>query len=130
MLKIADFEEFKNLLLDLRVRIRGDVEHLTSEALDRDQNSGESRSPQHLAELGTDTYEQDFALRRVENEQEVLAEIEAALQRIEAGTYGLCEACLEAGKTPAKAMIPKARLRVIPYARNCVECERKRELSH
>jgi DnaK suppressor protein len=130
MLKVADFEEFKSLLLDVRARIRGDVEHLTSEALDRDQNGGESRSPQHLAELGTDTYEQDFALRRVENEQEVLAEIEAALQRIEAGTYGLCEACLEAGKTPAKAVIPKARLRVIPYARNCVECERKRELSH
>ncbi|HTN02765.1 TraR/DksA family transcriptional regulator [Planctellipticum variicoloris] len=130
MLKVADFEEFKSLLLDVRARIRGDVEHLTSEALDRDAGGGESRSPQHLAELGTDTYEQDFALRRVENEQEVLVEIEAALQRIEDGTYGLCEACLEAGKTPAKAVIPKARLRVIPYARNCVECERKRELSH
>lgn len=128
MLKTADFEEFKDLLLDLRARIRGDVEHLTSEALDRDQE-GESRSPQHLAELGTDTYEQDFALRRVENEQEVLLEIEAALQRIDAGTYGLCEGCLETGKTPAKSVIPKARLRVIPYARNCVECERKRELS-
>lgn len=128
MLKQQEFQEFRSLLVELRSRIRGDVEHLTSEALDRDHNGGESKSPTHLAELGTDTYEQDFALRRVENEEEVLVEIEAALQRIEQGIYGLCGGCQEQGKTAAKSVIPKARLRVIPYARNCVECERQREL--
>jgi len=39
----------------------------------------------------------------------------------------MCMACQEQGKTPSKSLIPKARLRVIPYARNCVDCERKRE---
>lgn len=127
MQKPAELAEFKSLLLVLRARIRGDVAHLTHEALDRGEGGSESKSPTHLAELGTETYDQDFALRRVENEQEVLEEIDAALERVEAGTYGLCQGCLEAGKTGAKAAIPKARLRVIPYARNCVECERKRE---
>jgi DnaK suppressor protein len=129
MLKQTDLDEFKQLLSTLRARVRGDVEQMTNEALDRTADSGESKSPTHLAELGTENYEQDFALRRVENEQELLDEIAAALQRIDDGTYGLCQSCLEAGRSPAKAVVPKARLKVIPYARNCVECERKRERS-
>lgn len=125
MLKAQDFEEFKRLLLTLRARVRGDVLQMTHEALDMD--SHDSKSPTHLAELGTENYEQDFALRRVENEQELLDEIDAALDRIDQGSFGQCEACLEAGVSVSKSMIPKARLRVIPYARNCVTCERKRE---
>jgi DnaK suppressor protein len=127
MLKNIELQEFQRLLKALRSRVRGDVEQMTHEALDRNGDGSESKSPTHLAELGTETYEQDFALRRVENEQELLEEIDEALHRIDRGTYGLCAACLEAGHTPAKSVIPKARLKVIPYARNCVECERKRE---
>ena len=127
MLKKADLEEFKRLLLALRARVRGDVRQMTNEALDRNEGSSESKSPTHLAELGTETYELDFALRRVENEQELLEEIDAALERIENESFGICEGCLSSGRSPAKAVIPKARLRVIPYTKNCVECERKRE---
>lgn len=127
MLKKPELDEFKQLLLVLRARIRGDVALLTTEALDRSEYGSESKSPTHLAELGTDTYEQDFTLRRVENEQEVLDEIDHALDRVQLGTFGQCQGCLEAGKPPAKSAIPKARLRAIPYARNCVECERVRE---
>lgn len=130
MLKKTELDEFKHLLLTLRARIRGDVQHMQDEALDRPDNGGESKSPTHLAELGTETYEQDFALRQVENEQEVLNEIEEALHRVEDGSFGVCIGCQELGRTPAKSVIPKARLRVIPYARNCVECERKREESN
>lgn len=127
MLKKAELNEFKVLLQNLRSRIRGDVEHLTADALDRNENGSESKSPTHLAELGTETYEQEFTLRRVENEQEVLEEIEEAFERIKDETFGVCLSCTEAGRAPAKSMIPKTRLREIPYARNCVECERKRE---
>jgi DnaK suppressor protein len=127
MLKTTDLDEFRQLLVSLRARVRGDVEQMTTEALDRNGDGGESKSPTHLAELGTENYEQDFALRRVENEQELLDEIGEALGRIDKGSFGQCEACLAAGASPAKAAIPKARLKVIPYARNCVACERKRE---
>lgn len=129
MLKKEELAEFKRLLLSLRARIRGDVQQMTDEALHGHEDGSESKSPTHLAELGTETYEQDFALRRVENEQEVLDEIEEALIRVEDGSFGICMACQEAGKSPAKSVIPKARLKVIPYTRNCVECERKREMS-
>ena len=128
-MKKSDFPEFKALLKGLRARLQGDVAQLTDEALgsNRQNGGGESKSPTHMAELGSDTFEQDFALSLVENEQETLVEIKAALKRIEEGTFGACEGCVEEGKSPARAIVPKARLRAIPYARNCVECERKRE---
>jgi len=122
-----DSQRFKDLLIVLKARIRGDVEQLTDEALTGHDGAAGQNSPTHIAELGTDAYEQDFALRFVENDQEVLEEIEAALVRIEEGTYGICESCRQAGRAPSKSQIPKTRLKAIPYARNCIECERKRE---
>lgn len=128
-MKKTETGEFKSLLEEMQVRLRGDVSQLTKEALgtDRHDGGGESKSPTHMAELGSDTFEQDFALSLVANEQETLTEISAALQRIKDGSFGLCEICVKEGRSPAQAAIPKARLRAIPYARNCVECERKKE---
>ena len=127
MYKASDLEEFKANLLHLRARISGDVRDLEDAALDHGDGSGDSRQPTHIAELGTDAYEQEFALRVAQSDRDVLEKIDAALMRIADGSYGVCPACLEAGRTPAKSRIPKARLRAIPYADLCVECERKRE---
>ena len=80
-----------------------------------------------MAELGTETYEQEFSIRMMESDQEVLDEIRAALIRIEEGTFGLCQSCQEEGRPPSKSWIPKVRLKYLPYARNCIECERQRE---
>lgn len=127
LMKSQDFEKYKAILLTIRSRVRGDVDQLTIEALTGHDGSSGQHSPTHLAELGSDNYEQEFALQFVENDQEVLDEISAALERIEAGTFGLCEKCLSAGKPKSKAAIPKTRLNAIPYTRNCVDCERERE---
>ncbi len=59
-----------------------------------------------------------------------MEEIDDALRRVEDGSYGLCLSCQEQGKTPTKSLISQSRLKVIPYAKNCVECERKREELH
>ncbi|MEZ6058247.1 MAG: hypothetical protein R3C01_16230 [Planctomycetaceae bacterium] len=124
MLNSKELEQFKSLLLDIRARVSGDVRHLSAGAL----NEGhESKSPTHMAELGTDSYERDFTLSLMQNDQETLAEIHAALARIEEGTFGLCEACIAEGKSDTKAAIAKTRLKAIPFARNCIDCERKRE---
>jgi DnaK suppressor protein len=122
-----ELKEFRVLLEGLRARLRGDVQQLTDGALTKGDASGDSRSPTHIADVGTDNYEQDFALRFVENEQETLREISEALERIDAGSYGGCEKCLELGKTPSQARIKKPRLRAIPFTRCCIECERLRE---
>ncbi len=119
MMKPKDLEQFRELLVALQVRLRGDVQTLTSGALG---SGNDSKSPTHMAELGTETYEQDFSLRIMESDQEVLKEIYDALKRIDNGTYGLCEGCVEMGRPPSKCWIPKTRLKHIPYARHCVSC--------
>ncbi len=119
MLKTKDLEQFRELLLSLQVRLQGDVQTLSVSALG---SSSDSKSPTHMAELGTETYEQDFSLRIMESDQEVLKEIRDALKRIDNGEFGLCEGCVELGRPPSKCWIPKTRLKHIPYARNCVSC--------
>lgn len=128
-MKKQEVAEFRDLLEEMQYRLRGDVNQLTKEALGTDRQDGgsESKSPTHMAELGSETFEQDFSLSLAANEQETLAEISAALQRIKDGTFGLCEICTKEGKSPAQSAIPKPRLRAIPYCRTCVECARKKE---
>jgi DnaK suppressor protein len=128
-MKKQEYKEFQLLLEDMQSRLRGDVRQLTKSALgmDRQDGGGESKSPTHMAELGSDTFEQDFSLSLAANEQETLTEITAALQRIKDGTFGLCEICLKEGRSSSQASIPKPRLRAIPYCRTCVNCARKSE---
>lgn len=124
MLKSKDMEQFRELLLNLQARLRGDVQTLSRGALG---SSADSKSPTHMAELGTETYEQDFSLRMMESDQEVLKEIRVALKKIDDGKYGVCEGCVEQGRPPSKCWIPKTRLKEIPHARFCVSCAEKLE---
>jgi DnaK suppressor protein len=75
--------------------------------------------PIHMADLGTDNFEQEFTLSLMENEETTLAHIDAALERIEEGAYGNCLEC--------EARIPKTRLNAIPYTPHCVKCASKLE---
>ena len=73
-----------------------------------------ARMPIHMADLGTDAFEREFTIRLMENDEDTLGQIETSLERIEDGTYGICDEC--------GARLPKARLRAIPYAACCVKC--------
>ncbi len=118
----AELEGYRQQLLGLRDRLRGDVSHLTREALR--ETGGEasgslSNTPIHMADLGTDNFEQEFTLGLIQNEEQALDEIDAALVRVEQKTFGRCEDC--------QKEIPRPRLQALPYARYCVECARKHE---
>jgi DnaK suppressor protein len=126
-MKTDDVSEFRTLLKLLQARLRGDVEQLTEEAFSGSESGNDQRSSNHMAEMGSDAWDLEFSLQLVESDQGVLEEISHALKKIDAGNYGLCEFCLEQGKPEAKARIAKARLQAIPYARNCIECERQKE---
>ena len=123
----TELVQFRNRLLSLSGRLRGDVDNITDGAFGREE---ESRTPTHPAELGSDNYEQDFALDLIHTEQETLKEISSALKRIEDETFGLCKGGTEEGKTGRKALIPKTRLKALPWTRNCVACERKHEAQY
>jgi DnaK suppressor protein len=120
----ADFDTFRQQLLDLRSRLRGDVSHLTSEALRKtggEASGSLSNTPIHMADLGTDNFEQEFTLGLIENEEQALDEIAGALDRLDQRTFGRCEEC--------QKEVPRARLQALPYTRHCVECARKLQQS-
>ena len=81
----------------------------------RAEGSEASAFGMHQADAGSDAYDRDFALSLLSQEQDALYEIEEALKRVEAGTYGMCEM---SGKP-----IPHPRLEAIPFARCTVECQ-------
>ena len=70
--------------------------------------------PIHMADVGSDNFEQEFTLSLMESGEETLEQIEDALERIEDGVYGVCVECT--GK------IPKTRLNAIPHTPHCVKC--------
>lgn len=121
-LSAVDIEQFKELLLEKRREIVGNVSEINDEALrkSRLEAAGDlSSMPIHMADIGTDNFEQEFALDLVDGERKLLTEIDDALQRIEEKTYGTCEGT---GK-----QIPKTRLKAKPWARYCVEYARMLE---
>lgn len=121
-MKKAEMKVYKERLLSLRARLRGDVSQMADAALKKnrmDRGSEASSMPIHMADLGSDNFEQEFTLSLMENEEETLESIELALERIEDGTYGQCDEC--------GVKIPKARLNALPYAPTCVKCAKHLE---
>ncbi len=121
-LSAANIEHFKQLLLQKRREIISNVNEMEDETLKKsrlDASGDLSSMPIHMADIGTDNYEQEFALGLMDSERKLLRETDDALQRIEQGTYGICEGT---GK-----QIPKARLEAQPWARYCIEYARMLE---
>jgi len=112
----AELKRFRALLLERRARILGSVEALEREAL---KASDQDFSVDHMADHGSDNFEQDLSMSLVETERKELAAIDEALVRIEEGRYGRC---LGTGE-----VIPKERLEAIPYARYSIEYQRRLE---
>ena len=118
----ADIKHFEKLLLEKRREIVSSVNEMQDEALKKsrlDASGDLSSMPIHMADLGTDNYEQEFALGLMDSERKLLREIDEALQRIEDGNYGICEGT---GKP-----IGKTRLEAQPWARYSVEYARMLE---
>ena len=111
---------YKALLLEKRRHIVGMVSGLETEAL-RSSGGNLSNMPIHMADVGTDVFEQDFTLGMAATERELIIEIDSALERIVAKTYGVCQ---QTGKP-----IPKARLQAKPWAKYTIEAARMAERS-
>ena len=119
-----ELKEYRKMLLARRALLLGDVEKLEGEALKTGSDSAGDLStlPLHMADMGTDSNEQDITLGLMESENEELQEIEEALERIDDGTFGICDEC--------DKVIPKTRLNAIPWALLCVTCKSKEEEGH
>lgn len=113
-----ELQSYRDLLLARRAELVGRVQGLEDDAL-RPSGGNLSNMPLHMADVGTDTYDQDFALGLAGADRLLLVDIDEALVRIEEKTYGVC---LLTG-TP----IPKARLQAKPWARYTIEAARRME---
>jgi len=120
----TELKAYKERLLTLRARLRGDVSQMADATLKKrrsEANGDLSSMPIHMADIGTDNFEQEFTLSLMQNDEETLDLVEASLERIEEGSYGQCEEC--------GVKIPKTRLNAIPYASLCVKCATQQEQS-
>ena len=114
-------ETYRQQLLARRGRLDGHVSHLAGEAMHKDGEAtggNLSHVPLHMADLGTDNYERENTLRLLANEGRLLEEINAALERIQQGTFGRCEEC-------GGPIAPRERLKELPFTRYCVACAQK-----
>lgn len=103
-------------LIELRDAL---VDAMDGVARDTLEGSEASAFGMHQADAGSDAYDRDFALSMLSKEQDALYEIEEALKRMDAGTYGICEM--------SEKKIPQLRLEAIPFARYTVECQAQLE---
>ena len=107
-------------LEEMRDRIERSMNHIVADHI-KESNEGNASTQGGMDEgdVGSRSSDQDVALGLVNNSQELLHEVEDAIQRIRDGEYGACEICEEE--------IPSARLDALPYARMCVRCKSLRE---
>ncbi len=117
----TDLTLCRERLLILRARLRDDTTQMEDNALNKDHDKTTSM-PNHMAELGSGNFAQELTLNLLGSENDTLDQIEAAIERIEDGSYGRCEEC--GGK------IPKPRLEALPYAALCVQCASQQEEGH
>src|SRR5689334_23249100 len=116
----AEIESYRRRLLMMKKRLGSVLSELEEEALrgvGGEAGGNLSDLPISLGDLGSANYEEEVSVGLMENEDQLLVEINDALERIEQGTFGRCEECNEE--------ISRKRLEVLPYARYCLRCARK-----
>jgi RNA polymerase-binding protein DksA len=117
----TNVDRFREALLDERRRVTAAIENLHDDhpGTISDETGEDTAYDNHLADAATETYDRELDYTLEENSEHVLAEIDAALGRIEDGTYGVCTNC--------GTQIPEARLEARPWATLCIDCQRSRE---
>jgi RNA polymerase-binding protein DksA len=118
-----DVDHFRELLVEKRDAVAAALENLHKEnSRSLEDETGElvsGSADQHLADTATETVEREIGSTLEEHDERLLVAIDAALQRIENGTYAKCVNC--------GAPIPEERLEAMPWATLCIDCKRKEE---
>ncbi|MBQ8516257.1 MAG: TraR/DksA family transcriptional regulator [Akkermansia sp.] len=115
----AFLEQQKLALLKLRDDLVPNMQNVTRDHLRSGASNVSSSSGQHIGDAGSEAEVRDLTIRLLDKDREQIFEIDAALERIRRGTYGICEISLE--------IIPKKRLEVRPFCRLTVKCQEEYE---
>jgi RNA polymerase-binding protein DksA len=117
-----DTTQFRVALLDERQRVEHALATLRDEhagSLDDEVEEVAPTADNHLGETASATLGREIDYTLGDNAEQVISEIDAALERIEDGSYGTCSSCGEE--------IPHARLEANPWASLCIDCKRRAE---
>jgi RNA polymerase-binding protein DksA len=120
-MSVIDVDRFREALLEERRRVEAAIENIHADhpGSISDETGEDAVYDNHLADTATETYDRELDYTLEENSGHVLTEIDAALKRIEEGTYGVCSNCAKP--------IPEERLEALPWATLCIDCQRERE---
>ncbi|WP_254512536.1 TraR/DksA family transcriptional regulator [Anatilimnocola floriformis] len=116
-MRTRELEQYRQQLHILRERLLGVVTAVTAQAMQPSGGQGESElsnAPMHLADMGTEEYLHDLNATLLENEEDLAAEVQAAIERLDDGTFGVCDNC-------DQDIVPE-RLQAMPFVRHCVVC--------
>ncbi len=114
-----ELDGYRKILLLKRAELVGDIRHMEDEALRQSGSGSLSQTPQHMADQGSDTFEQSLSLDLAAVDRNLIREIDDALKRIDEGTYGMCER--------TGVPINQMRLSELPWARYSIEAARELE---
>ncbi len=112
-------QEQKLALQNLRDELLPNMQNVTRDHLRSGASNVASSSGQHIGDAGSEAEVRDLTIRLLDKDREQIFEIDAALERIRRGTYGICEISLDP--------IPKKRLQVRPFCRLTVKCQEEYE---
>jgi RNA polymerase-binding protein DksA len=118
----VDTQYFRGILEEERQRVLDAISYLHEEtpgSLAEETEEVAGTVDNHLGETATATLDREIDYSLEENSEQVLKAIEGALERIDEGTFGICQTCREP--------ISEERLEAIPYATQCIDCRRKGE---
>ncbi|MGN0865829.1 MAG: TraR/DksA family transcriptional regulator [Akkermansia sp.] len=115
----AFLEQQRQALLRLRDELLPNMQNVTRDHLRSGASNVSSSSGQHIGDAGSEAEVRDLTIRLLDKDREQLFEIDAALERIRRGYYGICEISLDP--------IPKKRLQVRPFCRLTVKCQEEYE---
>jgi RNA polymerase-binding protein DksA len=117
-----ELARFRKMLVELKRKLTSNIGHLQNDAL---KSAGETVDElsdvpaEHMADRASDTSARDLMIRVLQDSDAELCDINVALEKIEAGTYGLCENC--------SRPVSKKRLKALPFARLCIACKQEEE---
>ena len=117
-----ELEDVRKKLVNRKAEILQELLSLHGETLNKslkDASGDLSGYSFHMADMATDLYDREFSLELAEGERERLFALDDALKRVDEGVYGVCDAC--------GCPIKKQRLKFMPQAKNCIECQKEEE---
>ena len=117
-----DTDRIRDRLQAERERVAAALSYLEREnpgSLEEETGELTSADGNHMGDIATETYDREMDYTLAENDEHVLRAIDAALTRIDAGTYGICRTCGNG--------IDEGRLEARPWADQCIDCRRREE---